>query len=448
MGFRGQQFAFDSPAAAVAGLIARLSPSPATRSPESVPLAAALGRILGEPVVCDRDSPAFDASSMDGYAVRAADLRAAAAAALARGEPSITLAVAGECRIGTAPPELPAPNPHPRALRIATGSPVPPTADAVIKREDLTEHADSSPAGVGSITLSLDVAQRVKAGDHVRRRGENALRGDLLLSHGSLLSASSLGALAAVGCVSPSVYSPLRVALITTGDELVPPHAAPGPYEIRNANAVAVGAMLRAQAWINLVHTTHIGDAADLASLLRGMIDGPLNAQAIVLSGGVSMGHRDPVRAALDTLGAAVIFHGLPQRPGKPMLAATLNGSVPIFGLPGNPVSAMVTCTRIVLPVLAACAGASRTPPRLLPGMVRLAHDDGQRLGLWWHRPVRLAPGDTHAPLAHLIDTRGSGDKVSAAISDGFIELPPHTDGQTGDHAAPSSFVPFYAWPL
>lgn len=462
MGFRGQSFAFDSPAAAIAGLIARLrgsgpacGPAPGT---EIIPLHTARGRILAQSVACDRDNPAFDYASMDGYAVRATDVRAAAAMARAKSESTITLTVTGESRIGVAPPFLlptaRGPDSNASALRIATGAAIPmgkDGTDAVIKREDVVEHATdahSRGAEVRAVTLAVDFADRVASGDFIRRRGENAQTGDIALSAGEVLTASSLGALAAVGCVQPPVFARLRVALITTGEELVPAHQTPGAHQIRNSSAHAIAAALASQAWIDVVHESHMSDDADLAAALRALTAPETACQAIILTGGVSMGHRDPVRAAVESLDAEIIFHGLPQRPGKPMLAALHRApsshTVPVFGLPGNPVSALVTCARIVLPVLAACAGARRTPATLLPRLVGLASDDSTRLPLWWHRPATLRTRDDGLAVAELVNTRGSGDIIAAAQSDGFVELPPV------DNAAaitPNTLVPFYPWP-
>lgn len=474
MGFRGQDCAFDSPAAAVAGVVARLAGAGASRPPEAVALDAARGRVLAGEVRSDRDSPAFDYSAMDGYAVRAADVEAAIRRADAGG--SITLAVVGESRIGAAPPVLPgAPNGAGMgaapagvgggAIRIVTGAAIPLGADAVLRREDVIEHAAegsaaSAPRGerIVSISIAPSVTAKggVRVGDHIRRRGENARAGETVLAAGTVLTAAALGTLAAVGCVRPRVHPRVRVAVITTGDELVSPEATPGAYQIRNSNAAVIRAVLGAHAWIEVVtrpdgSVMHAGDEEGaLDAVLEAAIR---DADAVVLTGGVSMGHRDPVRAAVERVGAEIIFHGLPQRPGKPMLGAVVRRAggassgvrVPVFGLPGNPISAMVTCTRIVLPVLAALAGAAAAirAPRLVP----LANPDGKTLGLWWHRLVRInAVGG--AGEAELIDGRGSGDIIAGGRSDGFIEVPPST---AAHGAAPArsmpALVPFYPWP-
>lgn len=472
MGFRGQPFAFESPAAAVAGMTARLRGDPRTHGPELVALHTAPGRILARAVLADRDSPPFDHAAMDGYAVRTADVQVAVRSAGAHVNTPLVFTVVDEATIGRAPPALPVVNAVPGmesasrpSIRIATGAPIPPGADAILKREDAVEIADGP--RVSAFSTSLQVAQTIRAGDHVRRRGENARAGHAVLDAGTVISLAAMGTLAAVGNARALVHRRLRVALITTGDEVVPPQATPTDFQIRNSNAPALAAMLASQAWLDLVTPTagrsaHASDDPEaLDAILR---DSLANAEAVIITGGVSMGHRDPVLAAISATGAHTVFHGLPQRPGKPMLAAFLEspaGTQPIFGLPGNPVSAMVTCARIVLPVLAALAGAAGAsddrqpvtlPASLRPRLVRLANADRQSRGLWWHRLVRL----TEAGEVHLLDGRGSGDIMAAGRSDGFVEVAPTRAASSvqdpasatlpSDGPAPT-LVPFYAWP-
>ncbi len=440
MGFRGQAFAFDSPGAAVAALVARACPPAPVRSSEGVGLNEAAGRILADDIRADRDSPSFDYSAMDGYAVRATDLAALVQAGPAESAQMITLPVVGESRIGEPPPPFDGDR-WPVAVRIATGAPIPPGADAVIRREDVLEHPAGRPEEVTSISVTPVTVARVRRGDHIRRQGENAPAGTVILHAGEVITAAGLATLAAVGSTRPAVLARLRIAVITTGDELIEPHRTPTAFQIRNSNAPAVQAMLALHAWAEVASVAHIRDDGDLGSVLEHACQ---DADAAVLTGGVSMGHRDPVRDAVEQLGAEIVFHGLPQRPGKPMLGAILRRptphaarAVPIFGLPGNPVSALVTCVRVVLPVLAACAGAKRTPPQCLPRLIEVRNPDGRVLDLWWHRLVRSV--DTHGlPQAELIDGRGSGDIVAAGMSDGFVEVPPGTS---------SAILPFYSWP-
>ncbi|MFN0010071.1 MAG: molybdopterin molybdotransferase MoeA [Phycisphaerales bacterium] len=440
MGFRGEDYVFASPAAAVAGLLAHLRIDTTPRRVEACALASARGRILAASVVADRDSPPFDYASMDGYAVRLTDAARQPAARAANAD-GVRLPVTGEARIGAAPPPMP---PGPGAVRIVTGAamPVGPSGpDLVVPRENVVEHASRVDlTRVEAITILPTTAHRLREGDSIRRRGENARAGDEVLGAGTVLSAAALGTLAAVGRVLPRVYARCRVAIITTGDELVPPESTPAAFEIRNSNGPAVSAVLGAHAWIEVASVEHVrDDGRRLGETLRDAI---ARADAVVLTGGVSMGHRDPVRGAIEAAGAEITFHGLPQRPGKPMLGAiaarTDGARVHVFGLPGNPLSVLVTAARIVIPVLAARAGVVRWPA---PACVRLANPDGRTLGLWWHRPVRL----NERGEAELVDGRGSGDIVAGGRSDGFIEVPPHT--HVGDAAAASpTLYPYYPW--
>ncbi len=425
-----QRYEFDSPAAAVGAMVRGIGDTGLGRPSLARPLIQARGMVLAERVTLDRNSPAFDQSSMDGYAVRTSDLVGSGA-----GADVIALDVACESRIGHPPPEMPS---RPAGVRIATGAPLPlgpRAADAILKREDVTEIEHNGE--VTRIVIPRATLAKAAVGQFIRRQGENARAGDPLLNPGTLLTSAALGALAAVGCTNPSVYQPVRIAIITTGDEVVGDDAALGTHQIRNANAPTLAAIVSAHGWLDLASAAHMrDDGPALLTALREAVD---HCDAVILSGGVSMGHRDPVRAAVESLGAAVVFHGLPQRPGKPMLAAILRtGSesrapVPIFGLPGNPVSSLVTCTRIVVPVLGALAGLARWPD---PPLVRVANGDEQAIGLWWHRPVRgVGPG-----LVELVAARSSGDSIAAGASDGFVEVPP------GHRLAPNSRVACYHW--
>lgn len=440
MGFRGHPFVFGSPAAAVAAMIARAGR--AARPSERVELNESAGRILAEEVRADRDSPAFDYSALDGYAACAAELAALATGGSSETAQAITLPVVGESRIGEPPPTSFDGDRRRVAVRIATGAPIPTGADTVLRREDVIEHAVGGTAEATSISVTPAAAARMRRGDHIRRRGENAPAGAVVLSAGEVITAAGLATLAAVGITRPAVFPRLRIALITTGDELVEPHNTPLTFQIRNSNASAVRAILESHAWAEVTSVSHIRDDGNLRGALEHASQ---DADAVVLTGGVSMGHRDGVRAAVEQAGAEVVFHGLPQRPGKPMLGAVVRRpaphaaeTLPIFGLPGNPVSALVTCTRIALPVLAACAGAKRTPPSCLPRLIEVRNADDRKLELWWHRLVRLVVDANGLPQAELIDTRGSGDIVASGMSDGFVEVPPDST---------DAILPYYDWP-
>ena len=433
MGFGGREFAFDSPAAAVAAMIARTMPG-TEEAREPCDLAAARGRVLAVPIVADRDSPAFDYSAMDGYAVRLADVRGAGT-----GTDRVTLRVAGEVRIGTPAPVLsdgPA-----TAIRVVTGATIPPGTDTVLKREEVTEHSspESNTPVVAAITVTVDALHRVKTGENIRRRGENARAGSIVVDSGTVLSAAAIGTLASVGCSSPMVRRRVRVGTLTTGDELVRPEETPGEFQIRDSNSAVLRALLSSRAWLEVLGPTHVRDEEQ--ALARHLRESIAECDAVVVTGGVSMGHRDPVRSAVESTGAQIVFHGLPQRPGKPMLGAVAKradgASVPIFGLPGNPVSAMVTCERIVVPILSARAGVSTFSE---PARVAIANPDGLSRDLWWHRLVRVDASGR----AVLLEARGSGDVIAAGQSDGFVEVPPRAL-HTSDAA--HTRYPLYRWP-
>ena len=377
-------------------------------------LGEARGRVLAEDVCADRESPAFDHSAMDGYAVRVEGLVAG-------------LEVAGESRIGEEPPRLEGSG---RAVRIATGAGIPEGADAVIRREDVVEIGEP----VARVEIAAGALSRVRVGDNIRRRGENAARGVVVVSRGTLIGAATVGTLAAVGCVRVAVCARVKVGIITTGDELVDAGREPRVYEVRNSNGPGLAGMLGGHAWVCVERVVHVRDEGDgLEREVRGALEG---CDVVVMTGGVSMGHRDPVRGVVERVGAEVVFHGLPQRPGKPMLGAVVERgvmgarAVAVFGLPGNPVSAMVTARRIVVPVMAARAGMAGVRE---PVVAEIANGDGKSLELWWHRLARVGVDGR----VELVDTRGSGDIVSCGRAEGFVEMAP---GDAGTRAR------FYAW--
>lgn len=419
-------FRFASPADAVAAVRAELAPGAA----EHMALHQAHGRILAAPALADRDSPALDISAMDGFAIRTTDLAALASADGLAIAPSNT----ADARIGHPPIDMPLAT----AVRIVTGAPLPIGADAVVRIEDVTRTNDR-------LRLTIPTTN-LKPGSNIRRRAENAHAGGELVPAGTLLSAATICTLAAFGADPVSVHRRVRVAIISTGDELVTPGAAPTPWQLRDSNAPALAAMFAARRWIDVLPQQTITDdsASDgqLAALLRRTLE---SADAIILTGGVSMGHRDFVPAAVASIGARTIFHKLPQRPGKPMLAAIVDASSAspaklILGLPGNPVSVMVTARRLAIPMLAKLAGLSDSA--LTAPLRTIAPPTDAPIDLWWHRLVseRHDTRDTNNAFAqlHIINARGSGDVAATAASAGFVELPPN---QTG----PGPW-PFYAW--
>ncbi len=387
-------FAFDSPAAALGALLGRVGPV----GTERVALDDSSGRVLAEDVRADRASPACDVSAMDGYAVRIADLACG------------SLAVAGEIAIGSAPPAMPGG----AALQIVTGAPVPDGAEAVIKREDVEETQ-------GRIGVGAGVAASVKHGQNIRRMGENLEAGALVCSGGRAVTPALAGSLATFGMVEPSVYRKVRVGVVITGDEVVDPGETPSVWRLRDSHGSVLRSMLRSREWIELGSMERVrDDASAIEEAARAALEA---CDALILTGGVSMGDHDHVPGVVERLGAELVFHRLPQRPGKPALGAVGAGGKPVFGLPGNPLSVLVTAHRLVMPALArrgGIVGGSATT------LVRVTNADEKTLGMWWHRLVRL----TGEGEAELVESKGSGDVASAAGSDGFVEVPP---GGSGD---------------
>jgi molybdopterin molybdotransferase len=367
---------------------------------EQVALQDAGGRVLAEAVRSDRDSPACDVSAMDGYAVRLADLR--------RGE----VRVAGEVLIGQAPPGLP----EGAALRIMTGGPVPAGAEVVIKREAVEEHPHRIVLRAGS--------EPPVPGQSIRRRGENLAAGEVVLEPGVVLTPPRIGALATFGFPWVRAYRRVRVGIITTGNELLEPDATAQPWQIRDSNGPALSAMFGACPWMEIVDQMRTQDRPEE---LRRALDALLErVDAVLLTGGVSMGDYDYVPSVVREAGAEVVFHKLPIRPGRPMLGAIGPRGQAVFGLPGNPVSVLVTARRFAMIGLKRRSGVvdAGTPRQL-----RIDRSDGHALGLWWYRLVKDG---------ELMPTRGSGDIVSAARSEGFVEIPPDTDA--------AGSWPYFSW--
>ena len=398
-------FAHDSPAGAIGALLDRLTVVEGT---ESLEAARATGRVLSAMIRTDRPSPPCSVSAMDGYVARFSDVRSGG-----------RIAVPGQVPIGKAPPDLP----QGAALSIVTGAPIPDGGDIVIKREDVEEHEDQ-------IVIPEQTATSLKVGRHIRSCGENLAADQEVVGPGELITPPVVAALASFGHADVAVFRKVQVGIIVTGDELLPIRSTPQPWEIRDSNGPTLASLLGSIPWVEIVTCQH---AVDQAGALQQMIRETLaTCDALFLTGGVSMGDHDYVPEAISAAGAGVVFHKLPTRPGKPVLAAIGPDGQAILGLPGNPVSVLVGARWLGIPALGKRAGLLHsTPPSPL---VTLANPDEQTLGLWWYRLVRL----TCTGVVELVSTKGSGDMVSAARSDGFIEIPP---GRRG----PGPW-PYYSW--
>lgn len=298
---------------------------------ERVPLAEAHGRVLREDVAADTDLPAFDRSAMDGYALGADD-DSARFRVVAEIQPGAALAVEirrGEC------------------VRIFTGAALPPGAIRVLMQEDCARAAEWM------------TPQRRDARDWIRRRGEDARAGEILLRAGQWLRAGEVSLLAQLGAVQPLVSPRVRVRHFTTGNELVPPAATPGPGQIRDSNSALIAALL-AESGAQLTGQARCGDALD--TLIAAIESAGADWDALLLSGGASVGDYDFGARALTALGFTIHFRQINLRPGKPLIFAT-RGRQLAFVIPGNPVSHFVTYHVAIQLALDCLTGAPHSWP-------------------------------------------------------------------------------------
>ena len=301
---------------------------------EDVPVDQALGRVLAEDVTAERDVPGFDNSAMDGFVVTP-------------GPAGRTLEIVGESRAGAPADRPPGEG---QAVRVSTGAVVPGGEGGVIPVEQVTERD-------GAIVTNADVP----AGQHVRRPGEDVRAGQAVLRAGTRLGPAELGVAAVAGRGTVRCALTPRVAVIATGDELRPPGAALGPGQIHESNGITLGA-LAATAHAEVTLTQVVADDPEAT---RQAIKGALQAaDVLVLSGGVSVGPHDHVKPALDEQGVTERFWRVALRPGKPTWFGTKDDKL-VFGLPGNPVSAMVTFLLFVRPALQALQGADPAAARV-----------------------------------------------------------------------------------
>lgn len=317
---------------ALARVLARAQPLEAER----VALDVAGGRFLAEDVAATVDLPPFPSSAMDGYALRAED---------APGRLPVVFRIAAG---------LPAPRPLApgEAMAISTGGAVPDGADAVVPIEGVVEQDNT-----------LDVSEPVEAGAHIRPAGGDVARGAVVLHSGTRLGAAQIGALAAAGIAAVAVHRRPRVAVLATGTELRRPGTALGPGQIYESNGPMLAVALAAAG----AEVERLGPVRDDEAEHRAALERALAADVLVSSGGVSVGPHDLVRRILVELGAVEDFWGVSVRPGKPVAFAT-RGRTLVFGLPGNPVSALVSAELFVRPALHALQGAAGPGPHWLEG--------------------------------------------------------------------------------
>ena len=371
---------------------------------ESLPLEQVRSRVLAEEAKADRDYPPFHRSTRDGYAVRSGEVATV----------PVILQCVGQARAGE-PYRGPLTGRTCCCVQIMTGAPLPETTDAVVMIEHTRAHADR-----------VEVLSSVVPFENVVRRGSEAPAGGVVLPRGRRLGAGEIGLLASVGQARVSVFGQPTVAILPTGDEVVPVEHKPEWFQIRNSNSLTLAAQVAGAGGVPIP----LGIAPDEVRALRQLIEQGLEGNLLLLSGGVSVGKYDLVAQVLRELGAEFYFHGVAIRPGKPVAFGRVCNRF-FFGLPGNPVSTFVTFELFVRPAIAMLSGANFEGPLFL--RARLGQPLRQKTGLTAFMPARgeLESGD---PVVNLVGWQGSGDLVGVAAANCFLVVhPQQTELAVGD---------------
>ncbi|WP_158812105.1 gephyrin-like molybdotransferase Glp [Beijerinckia sp. L45] len=384
---------------------------PALADTEVVSLADADGRILAAPLVATLNLPGFDNSAVDGYAVRFADLS----------DGETVLPVVGRIAAGHAPHESPGPG---VAIRIFTGAPLPPGFDTVFMQEDCRQD------DAGTVVLPRGLVK----GANARSKGEDVACGATVLGAGRRLAPESIALAAALGAATLTVRRALRVAIFSTGDEIMSPGETLRPAAIYDANRFFLLALLKRLG----VAVTDLGILPDTEDAIRRALDAAAPAHDLLLtSGGVSTGEEDHVKAAVAGAGS-LVFWRVAIKPGRPVALGVIQGT-PFVGLPGNPVAVFVTFAAIVRPLLAALAGETWTPPIPLPVASGFAYR--KKKGRREYVRVTLARDATGRLVAQNYPVEGAGVLTSLTESDGLVEL-----GEDVVTVAPGDVVAFLSY--
>ncbi|HBA89559.1 MAG TPA: molybdopterin molybdenumtransferase MoeA [Geobacter sp.] len=366
---------------------------------EKVSVFQGLNRVTPEDHIAPWDIPAADNSAMDGFAFSHA------------GMTDNTLKVSGFLPAGEVHD---APVPPGEAIRIMTGAPVPPGCDTVVPIEDVEEQGDR-----------IRLRATVKAGTHVRKRGEDIASGDVVIPAGSLLRPQEIGMLSAMGNTSLAVFRRARVAILSTGDELLEPGSTPAPGKLINSNSYSLAAQVL-DAWGDPVL---LGIAADTLEATCEKIKAGLNADMLVITGGVSVGDRDYVKAAIEAMGGEVTFWKVNMKPGKPLAFAMLDGK-PIFALPGNPVAAMVSFELFVRPSILKAMGNRRIfRPRVKASLQEPTANKGGRP----HLVRGIVSFKDNRYCVSTTGNQSSGRLSSLILGNGLMKLAPESTFAAGE---------------
>ena len=368
--------------------------TPITRT-ERVPLRDASGRVLSTPAVAAIDVPPFDRAAMDGYAVIAESTFGAG-----RYEPKVLRCIE-KVYTGQVPTRSLSPG---ECIEIATGAPMPDGADAVVMVEE-TERADGD-----EVRIFTPVYPR----QHVGRRAADISAGQPLLAEGTVLSASRIGALAAIGAFEVDVFAKPRIAVLSTGNEIVEPGRPLEPGQIYDINGFTIASVVTSHGGIAVPHPPAPDTLPDLVDAIRRAV----GAEIVVFSGGSSVGERDLILDAMQQIGE-VIFHGIAVKPGKPTVFGRV-GSTPVFGMPGYPTSCLSNAYMLLVPMLRRMARLPEYRPRTVNAP--LARRIVSTTGRHQFYTVRLVDGQAVPAF------KASGDITSMSLADGYIEIPAQTD--------------------
>jgi len=358
---------------------------------EEVAVGSAAGRVAAADLASTVFVPPFSRSAMDGYAVVADDTRGASR------ENPVRLRIVDRIFTGSVPSRAVAPG---VCAEIATGAPIPEGANAVLMVEE-TAYVDSE---------QVAITAEARPQQNIGRRGADISPGDLVVKRGHLLNPSRLGAVAAIGCARLEVFARPRVAILSTGNEVIAPGTPLGPGQIYDVNRFTLSAVVEAHGGIAEIHAP----ARDTLEALDDALDACADADVMIFSGGSSVGDRDLL---VDLIGrrGRMVFHGIAVKPGKPTMFAMVDER-PFFGMPGNPTSCLSNAYILLVPFLRATARLALYAPRTVSATI------GQRIvsqaGRHQFYTVRLA-GNVAFPAF-----KGSGDITSLSQADGYIEIP------------------------
>lgn len=370
---------------------------------ESIALLAAAGRVLAEPITADRDLPPFPRSTRDGYAVRSADLAQLPA----------TLEVIGEIKAGESPVNIPADVGNGQSVAIMTGAPVPAGADAVVMVEYTMQTGKK-----------VEVSRSIAPGDNIVPAGAEARAGGTLVTRGTRLNDAAIALAASAGKPRLQVFKRPRIPVLTTGDEIVTVDATPGPTQIRNSNSYSLAVQIQNAGGDPVL----LPIAPDEPKALRRLMQEGFESDLLLMTGGVSMGRYDLVEQVLAELKAEFFFTGAKIQPGRPVVfgkcsaGARQKHGTYFFGLPGNPVSTMVTFELFARPMLEALAGMSAR--KLSFVQAKLKSEIRIKTGLKRFLPAILS-GEFENSQVELVPWQGSGDIAGTARANCYIVIPP-----------------------